>query len=260
MKLLTFQNGKSVSFVHDAEALGCLLYGIMDIASQNRGVVMAEEVEYLARELGYRGSILTVRRLLLSRGYVCEHEKFRRFHLYDANRNSIQGFLQANDARFSGCRLTARDSTLIFERRGTGGTRVEMMMSRIMKHLSVILEELSRIPALDAGTLFSIAEHEVEHFIVMERVEWCSKYCDKLSIETDTMLSEYGMGSRKFRQAMTRYVAVYGHLLDVLATAEEKNTQFLASIRDKESLELLKIFRELLLRFTSAFLKKEGEL
>lgn len=250
------KNGKTVSFIHDPEALACLLHDIVARAEQQNGILTLNEISQLSWKLGYRGSLPTVRTLLLMHRFLCEHEACDTFCLREENRIAIEAFFREHEAVFASVRLSESEERALFGRLSDYGTDAERILSRVMMHLSYILKELTLLR--DAGPQINaaLADAEMMHCLALERIMWFMTMYDSVTKECDHVLETHGMHSREFRQALLRYLKTHRKYLDVLYDAEVENARFSTAVRDKEILEFLKPIHEFFNRFATVFLTK----
>jgi len=258
MKALLTLKSVGVSFAHDPGALACLLHEITRLATQSSGEVLIDAVGQAAKGLGYQGPVSGVRRLLIAKGFLSEAQKGKQFFLHDVNHEAIQNFFKEHEALLVSKRLSDIERISIFGSEGVGGTKAEDVLVRVMKALSVLLEELSDLSSLEKNVRLTMAEHETVRFIAVERVQWCTERMNTFYSEADAIRSSCDVHDRmRFQQLAIKYANAYNEFISVVDAAQTESEQVDVLVHDYEIVHLLKAFREFLIRFSDIFLRKE---
>lgn len=259
--LLTLQRESWVSFVRDPEALGCLLYEIADIAAHAEGEVLHQEIATVVRHLGYTGSIASVRRMLLSKGFLSEIEKCHRYYLHESNKEAMNFFFERYAPAFRGIHLSDAERTLLFEVSHVGGTDAEEMLMRVMKHLSLLLDEFRQLTKIESQVYTTLAKEEASHCVALERVKWCIERLHEIASTATLVSSHHDIRNRILHH---RLMNEYERMQDVLAaaidSAGQSNDMLRVCAHDGEVIQLLRVLREFLLRFADIMLRSEEKI
>ncbi len=258
--LLTLKKESGISFVHDAEALCCLLFDILAFFEKSRTEIMIGEINCLARALGYQGSINAIRRVLLEKNFLTEIERGARFSLTYANRKSIAAFCKSQPPSFDGLKLTSAERTCLYGSSGIQGSAGEAFLARVMGQLAVLNTILSEIPRLEIKVTSDVAEHMAGDLFMQERVRGHLETMNRLCREFDAVELQYGNGSKEFESISNRYVESYTQMDAVVDAAQEENNRYQEALGDAAILRMLRDVRVLLLQVTASFSKKEGEI
>jgi hypothetical protein len=260
MQLIVRQE-RGVSFTRDPEALGLLLYEILEMADQSGGEVLVKEAYGAAHQLGYRGSPSGFRRLLIARGFVCEVEKHQRFFLQEMNREAIQQFLKTHQELFAGKHLDEYERSLLFSSVTNGGTEADMLLVWVMKSLSTLLEGLQKLSLLESKVRTHTALSEINHFLALDRVRWYHEQVKQLQCRVEGL--ENNPSSQVWHRQYpldSQREEMFGKFASAVSDASREREAFMQNIHDSEVVAFLKSVREAILHLDEVFVRKEGEL
>lgn len=248
-----------VSFANDPKALALLLYALIERAAGSAdGVVLAGEVAGIARDIGYRGPIASVRRLLLAQGFLVEHEKGVSFSFQEENRAAMRQFFLEHERLPSGPGLSAEERDRLFGRL-TDGTETERVAVRIMRLFSSLLVEFDKLPHLERDVRVGIAREESAYLIAIERAGWLTERMDAAFREAEEarLLFTFGGQMRSARAVIN--ASDTEKLLNQASIESGGHAEALHVLaRQEELLVLLRAFREFLDQFIRGFVVKEG--
>ncbi len=258
--LLTLKGEGHTSFIHDAEALGCLLFDILAFFDKPNTEIMIGEINRLARDLGYQGSINAVRRALLGRNFLTEIERGVRFSLSDVNRVAIATFCKSQPPAFHGLRLTNAERTCLYGSSGFQGSSGEAFLARVMGQLAILNTILSEVPREEKKALSDTAKYMTSDMCMQERVQWYLEKMNLLCKEFDAIELRFGNGSSEFEAVSAQYIAAYDHMDMLIDAAEQENTRYQEALRDATIFCMLRDVQVLLLQVTASLSKREGEI
>lgn len=190
--LLTLKHDGRITFLRDPESLGLLLYEIVDLADRNDGEVLLNDIGSLASDLGYSGSLARLRFFLLTRKFVSEVEKGKRFYLQEMNREAIRQFFVTHQSSFGPRQLNPAEQRLLFQLECANGSEVERTLLQVMKYIALILLALEHLPQLEARVEGKLASAELSQFIAVERVRWLHFQIKKLEAEATVWSNQLG--------------------------------------------------------------------
>ncbi len=259
-ELLTLKKGNAVSFLHDMEALGCLLYELLDFFAKPNATIMVGEIHMLTRKLGYEGPISIVRRMLISQKFLTEVERGTRFMLLDANKEAIQTFFKRQKQDFAEARLTQQERGRIFSSSGIQGTPTEALLAAVMGTLALLGEYLARIPNMEAKIDTDVAKYMLSTTLYRERSDWYAKHTEALKKEFDVLVNMPCATDQEIEESGLRYMKANRHAIFVFDEGLRQLHLYDLALRDAQILRVLKPLRALLLQVTASFSKAESDI
>ncbi len=255
---LTSKAGR-VSFANDPKTLALLLYALIERAEGSAdGIILIGDVSDIARDIGYRGPIVSACRLLLAQGFLAEHEKGISFSLREKNRAAMRQFFLEHERLLSGPGLSAEERDHLFGRLA-GGAEAEGLAVRIMKLLSSLLDEFARLPRLERDIRVGIAREEAAYVVAIERFGWLTERMEAAFREAEEaqLLFTFG-GQMRFARAVIDASDVE-RSLDQASVENGSHAEALHALaRQEELLVLLRAFWEFFDQFIRGFVAKEG--
>lgn len=251
---------KSLSFSSDPEAMGCLLHEILELSTQSEGYISVESVYASATGLGYRGPMTAVRRLLVAKGFLTDAEKGKSFCMHEGNRAAINHFFHMNEKKFSNTQLTDVEKGHLFRTMGGKGSAVEALLVRVMRFLSILLEELETVSSVERTMISDFSKGETDRLLALEHLNWSKEKFQNLCEEMDTAFEISGEESEEFLEIVKRYTRMYIHLSEIVDTTIVANDRVKQLAYDTQVIHLLKSLHTFLRWFSSSFLKMEDAL
>lgn len=254
------RKGKGLSFSLDREALSCLLYEIIDLCAKSNGVVHIEMIQKTVKDLGYRGPVATVGKLLTSRGFMSEIAGEKTFCMRDENRAAIENFFRKHQKAFLSQNLDDVDKKHLFQTLGKGGSYAEDLLLRVMRMLSTLLTELESVPKVELQTLFMIAGYEAVQCALGERLPFHKERFEDMCQKLDCAHEAVGIHSKEFQKIHREYVRRYARLDAVVDDSIKNNDALKRTLRDIDIVDMLKTLRVVFRQLNTLLLDREEKL
>lgn len=251
---------RETSFFSDPEALGCLLHEILELCTGTDEPISLESVHASAVGLGYRGHATPIRRMLVAKGFLTDAKKGKSFYLHEGNRVAIDHFFHTNEKKFSNTQLSDVEKGHLFHTLGGKGSAVEALLVRVMRFLSILLEELETVSSVERTMISDFSKGETDRFLALEHFNWSKEKFQNLCEEMDTAFEISGEESEEFLEIVKRYTRMYIHLSEIVDTTIVANDRVKQLAYDTQVIHLLKSLHTFLRWFSSSFLKMEDAL
>ncbi len=246
------------SFANDPKALALLLYRVIGLSRNAGGIVSIGELIGAARDIGYRGPVSSLSRMLLAQGFLAEWEGGKSFFLREEHYAAARQFFLEHEALLSGSRLSDAERHLVFDRLSEG-SEAERTMIRIMKLLSALSSEFRNLAVLERAIRVGIAEQETAYVFALEREVWLAgrrnaAYGEVAEAHSCTTFDEWMRSAR----AEVEADGFEAELTRTLDAKDECAGSLHRLARQEELVLLLHAFRYFFDGMVSVFVSKEG--
>ncbi len=259
MNLLSDKRRTHFSFVRDPEALGCLLREIVAIVNRSQKASLSEVFQYAA-SLGYAGSDRALRRFLLGKEFVSEHEPRISFCIRAENRNRIDLFFAQYNAQFAPQRLSNHEQYLIFLKEAPAAP-FEMIRARMVQLLSALVSDYRALCLLAPG--MQTHQGECARMLYL-KTDIASTWNARAEESLQTLRGLYRAGYTEYSPEVLKNMKRFAYAQAMLSFAVDQATlqklEYDASISNNALLPLMMGVGEAIVSLSKHLIETEGTL